>query len=221
MPNKSNDNELIERLARLYTAVVSDALDSIGYRDQVMHHSVRPLDPEMVLAGRARTAWAAEIHHEPPEPWLLQRQLTESLQPGDVVVVGVRETRDSANWGELMSTAARAKGCRGILMDGCLRDSRRVISLGFPCFAIGLTPADDQFRTEWVSIDKPIRCGGVGVQPGDYVLGDRDGVVVVPAKAVEEVLRLAEAKVSKEDVTRVELEQGIPINEVFKKHGTL
>jgi len=221
MTTKNNDKEAIERLGRLYTGVVSDALDKMGYRDQVIHHDVRPLDPKLVLAGRARTAWAAEIHHEPEEPWLLQRQLTESLTPGDVIVVAVRETRDSANWGELMSTAARAKGCHGIVMDGCLRDSRRIIEIGFPTFAVGLTPADDQYRTEWVSIDKPVRCGRVEVKPGDYVLGDQDGVVVVPAKAIEEVLRLAEAKVNKEDATRLELEQGVSISEVYRKHGTL
>src|SRR5574341_2204427 len=197
MTTKTNDKEVIARLGRLYTGVVADALDKMSYRDQVMHHDVRPLDPKMVLAGRARTAWAAEIHREPAEPWLLQRQLTESLTPGDVIVVAVRETRDSANWGELMSTAARAKECHGIVMDGCLRDSRRIIELGFPTFAVGLTPADDQYRTEWVSIDQPVRCGRVAVVPGDYVLGDQDGVVVVPAKAIEEVLRLAEAKVNK------------------------
>ena len=221
MTSQLDDRELIERLKRLYTGVVADALDKIGYRDQVMHRSVKPLDPNMVVAGRARTAWAAEIHHEPAEPWLLIRQMIDSLKPGDVVVVAIRETRDSANWGELCSTAARAKGCHGIVLDGCLRDSRRIIDLGFPAFSIGLTPADDQYRTEWVSIDKPVRCGGVSLQPGDYVLGDRDGVVVVPAKVIEGVLRVGEAKVNREDTTRSELEQGVPLREVFQKHSTL
>jgi 4-hydroxy-4-methyl-2-oxoglutarate aldolase len=221
MEGQPNDSKLIERLSRLYSSVVSDALDSIGHHDQVMDYAVKPLQREMVVAGRARTAWACEIRQAPKEPWLLARQIISSLTPGDVVVVAVRETRNSANWGELMSTAALVKGCRGFVSDGLMRDSRRVIKLGFPAFCIGLTPADDQYRTEWTSIDRPVRCGGVEVRPGDYLLGDQDGVVVIPAEAIEDVLRRAEAKVSKEDTSRSELERGLPINEVYQKHGTL
>jgi 4-hydroxy-4-methyl-2-oxoglutarate aldolase len=221
MTSKPGDIELIERLRRLYSGVVADALDKIKYRDQVMHRDVKPLHADMVLAGRARTAYACEIRHEPEEPWLLTRQMIDSLTPGDVVVVAVRETRDSANWGELCSTAAHAKGGHGVVLDGCLRDSRRIIELGFPAFAIGLTPADDRYRTEWVSIDQPVRCGGVEIHPGDYLLGDRDGVVIVPSAVIDDVLYLAESKLHKEDTTRSELEQGVPLRDVFQKHGVL
>lgn len=219
MPALPRPSEWADRLAKLYTPVVADVLDKLGFRHQSMHSRIRPLWPKAKAAGFAltvQTVPAREI--APAHPYAGELAAVDSLRDGDVLVVS--ESAWSF-WGELLSTAASYRGCRGVVLDGPTRDSTAIQAMGFPVFHVGFHPADSLGRLDVVGHNIPIPCGGVLVHPGDLVLADHDGVVVVPNAAAEEVLRLAEEKVSGENLVRKALSSGMSTTEAFKKYGIL
>ena len=126
-----------------------------------------------------------------------------------------------APWGELLSTAARCRGAVGCVTDGLVRDIRAIRKMGFPLFHGGIGPLDSKGRGKMMAMDVPVRCGGVLVHPGDLVFGDADGVVVIPIDVAEEVIKAATLKISGENNTRAELEQGRLLIDVYKKYGVL
>ena len=145
----------------------------------------------------------------------------DQMKRGDVLVVDVRHDRTSAFWGELLSTACKAKGVRGTVMSGCTRDLWALNQMDFPVFGIGCMPADSKGRADVTAISEPIALDGVMVKTGDYLLGDLDGVVVIPAEAAEEAIRKKKKKIAGENTVREELAAGVPVAEVFAKHGIL
>lgn len=218
------DDEVIGTArAKLYAAVLSDVLDAQGYRHQVLPPHIRPLDEELVLVGRARTGLYRDVYHVPRghNPYELEIALIDDLQPGEVPVLGCGSSGRIAPWGELLTTACRARGANGCLTDGLVRDVKAVRALKFPVFHGGIGPLDSKGRGEVAAIDVPIECAGVTVNPGDLVFGDADGVLVVPQPIVKPTLKLALEKVEGEDRTREELERGALLAEVFKKYGVL
>lgn len=218
------DDEVISTArAKLYAAVLSDVLDAQGYRHQVLPPQIRPLDEALVLVGRARTGLYRDVYHVPRghNPYELEIALIDGLQPGDVPVLACGSSGRIAPWGELLTTACRARGANGCLTDGLVRDVKAVRALRFPVFHGGIGPLDSKGRGEVAAIDVPIECAGVTVNPGDLVFGDADGVLVVPQPIVKPTLKLALAKVEGEDRTREELQQGALLAEVFKKYGVL
>ena len=224
--NSSNDSnrdlELCAFVERnLYTAVVSDSLDQLGVRNQAMREYLRPVHAQCSFAGWARTISCSDIDHIPPEPYALEIEAVDSLQPGEVAVVGTGKSTRNAPWGELLSTAARARGARAAVVDGLVRDVRKIEELGFPVFAAGIKPVDSMGRGVVTAYNVPVECGEVLVHPGDFVCGDYDGVVVVPQAMVKEVIELAADKVRRENNSRVELMQGAYLRDVFARHGVL
>ncbi len=211
---------------RLYSSVLSDVLDDAGHRHQVMRPQVRPLYAGAKVVGRAATMLAIEVSELPPEPYKLLMDLLDGLRPGEVVVGAVEgeavegESR-AALWGELLSTHTRAKGGRGVVLDGLSRDSWGIVDMKFPVFATGLSPADSKGRLEVVAIRSTIPVGGVSVAEGDLVVADDDGCVVVPAAIEEEIVARALEKVSGENTMRDILSKGASIREVFAEHGIL
>jgi len=214
----------LQSIARdLYTAVLSDVLDELGYRDQAMPPSIRPLDDELVMVGRARTGVYREVYSVVPgdNPYALEIALVDDLKDGDIAVLGCGGSTRIAPWGELLSTAARARAAAGCLTDGFVRDIKPIRRMKFPVFHGGIAPLDSKGRGKVAEIDVPIRCGGVAVSPGDLVFGDADGVIVIP-RAIETVaLERAFAKVRGENDTREELEGGARLADVFARHGIL
>ena len=219
-----SDAALLESIARdLYTAVLSDVLDELGYRDQAMPPSIRPLDDALVMAGRARTGIYREVYSVTPgvNPYALEIALVDDLKPGEVAVLGCGGSSRIAPWGELLSTAARARGAAGCLTDGFVRDVKFIRKMSFPVFHGGIAPLDSKGRGMVAEIDVPIHCGGVAVSPGDLVVGDADGVIVVPRAVESAALTKAFAKVRGENDTRAELERGAKLADVFARHGIL
>ena len=206
---------------KLYSAVISDLLDSFGFRNQTMSPAIRPLEPSMVVVGRAKTALATDVHRMPAKPYEKQIEVLDSIQPGEVFVAAVGGSQRSAFWGELMSTATKAAGGRGAVIDGLTRDARPIIELGFPVFATGFRPTDSLGRNEIVEYDVPVECGGVLVQPGDLVFGDVDGLVVVPKELEEKVIQGALEKVQGENAVRDAIAKGMKVSEAFAKYGIL
>ena len=216
------DLELFAHVEKnLYTAVLSDALDDMGIRDRAMREDLRPVIPDLVFAGWARTVSCMDLHYLPEEPYALEIEALDSVLPGEVVVVGTGESKRNAPWGELLSTAALARGARGAVIDGLIRDVKKILTLGFPVFAVGMKPVDSRGRGVVIDYNVPVACGGVTVTPGDLVVADFDGVLAIPAHAVEEAVQRATDKVSRENSTRAELMQGALLRDVYEKYGVL
>src|SRR5919106_4563582 len=218
------DEQLIETVRRaLYAAVLSDVLDGLGYRHQVLPPSIRPLDESLVLVGRARTGLYRDVYHVPPghNPYELEIALIDDLEPGEVPVLACGASGRIAPWGELLTTASLARGAVGCVTDGLVRDTKAIRALQFPVFHGGIGPLDSKGRGEVCAIDVPLECAGVTVNPGDLVFGDADGVVVVPQPVVTQAVKKALEKVEGEDRTREELKQGARLADVFKKYGVL
>jgi regulator of RNase E activity RraA len=218
-----DDEAIASARQRLYTAVLSDVLDSLGYRHQVLPPGVRPLDDRLVLCGRARTGLYRDVYHVPPghNPYELEIALIDDLRPGDVAVLACGGSGRIAPWGELLTTASRARGAQGCVTDGLVRDVKAIRELAFPVFHGGVGPLDSKGRGEVCAIDVPVECAGVAVNPGDLVFGDADGVLVVPQPVVKRTLELALDKVEGENRTRDELLQGAKLADVFRKYGVL
>jgi regulator of RNase E activity RraA len=216
------DIELFDHIqTNLYTAVLSDALDEMGIRDKAMREYIRPLSPDFVFAGWARTILCMDLHHITENPYKLEIEAIDSLLPGEVAVVSTGQSLRNAPWGELLSTAAMARGARGAVIDGLVRDVKKIFSLAFPVFATGIKPVDSRGRGEVVDYNVPVECGGVVVTPGDLIVADYDGVVAVPARVVQEVVQLATDKVARENHSRKELMQGAYLRDVYNKYGVL
>lgn len=215
------DLGLLERLRGLYPAVLSDCLDKIGYRQQVMDPRIRPLYPESVLAGFAATVHCVEVDALPANPdeyYKGELQAVDALTHGDVMVVS---TCNGSYWGELLATASRYRGAVGIVADAYTRDTLKLIEMQFPTFAAGILANDSLGRIEVDQVGVPIQCGGVTVKPDDLLLGDYDGVVVVPSEVAEEAIARAEEKVAGEDLVRDKLAEGMPVWDAFRTYGVI
>jgi regulator of RNase E activity RraA len=213
--------QAVERLSRLYPAVVSDCLDKVGLRQQVMDPHIRPLFPHARVAGVAMTVHCIEVDGAPEDRSLHYKgelQAVDSLRPGDVMVVS---TCRASYWGELLATASRYRGAHGIVADAYTRDTLQLIGMEFPTFVAGISAYDSLGRIDVDQVNVPIDCGGVRVEPNDLILGDHDGVVVVPADAADDVLTMAEEKVSGENLVREKLAEGMPVWEAFQTYGVI
>lgn len=205
----------------LYTAVVSDSLDQLGLRHQAMREYLRPLFPACKFAGWARTIACSDVYHISDNPYDLEIEAMDSILPGEVVVVSTHQSVRNAPWGELMSTAAMARRARGAVIDGLVRDVKKIEELGFPVLAAGIKPVDSIGRGIVTDYNVPVACGEVIVQPGDFVFADYDGVVVVPRDRTIDALTLARDKVVRENKSREELLRGAYLRDVYNKYGVL
>jgi regulator of RNase E activity RraA len=211
--------ELVERT--LYTAVVSDSLDQLGVRHQAMAEYLRPVHRQCKFAGFARTIACSDVYHVVDDPYAMEIEAVDSLLPGEVAIIGTQKSKRNAPWGELLSTAAKARGARGAVADGLIRDVDKIEELGFPVFAAGIKPVDSMGRGLVTAYNVPVECGDVIVQPGDLIFADYDGVIAIPAAMVTEVIALATDKVQREDGSRAELMAGGYLRDVFRKYGVL
>ncbi len=218
----AEDLKFFEHIEKnLYTAVVSDSLDEIGYRDQAMRKEFRPLHPDFKCAGWARTIQCEDVFEIPDDPYGLEIEAIDSLLEGEVVVVSTGDSERNAPWGELLSTASKARKARGAIIGGLVRDVQKIQELNFPVFATGIKPVDSKGRGIVIDYNTPIECGGVKISPGDLVFADFDGVVVIPAAVVPEVIESATDKVTRETGSRRELMEGGYLADVYRKYGVL
>jgi 4-hydroxy-4-methyl-2-oxoglutarate aldolase len=222
MPTFDDDQALLDWVARtLYSAVHSDACDAAGYRDRALAPDIRPLDEAIVLVGRAKTVVWAPMFHVPDRPYDKEIAAVDSLRPGEVFVMAVGRSQTIVPWGELLSTATLARGGRGAVLDGLVRDSTRIKAMGLPVFCAGRRPYDSCGRGTVVDHDVPLSLDGVTVEPGDLVFGDADGAIVIPRIAEAEILDRAWTKVAGENVTRDALRAGMSLADVYRTHGIL
>ena len=205
----------------LFSAVVCDALDSIGLTHQSPRLPLRPMTTDAVLVGRCKTTLWAEMFHEDPNPYELELQAIDSLCPDDVFIAAASGSLRSGIWGELLSTAASHRGCKGVIVDGAVRDLRQMREMEFPVWARETSMYDSKNRNRVVEVNVPVEMEGVTFTPGDLVVADVDGEVVVPQEVEKEVINLAWEKIHNENDFRTSVKNGMSTTEAFKRHGVL
>jgi 4-hydroxy-4-methyl-2-oxoglutarate aldolase len=208
----------------LYSAVISDVLDSLGYPRQAMRPFVRPLDDAAVLFGPARTGlFMPRFNVEDGEnPYEIEIEMIDDLNPEDIAVFACNgPTERITPWGELLTTAALQRGAAGFVSDGLVRDVKAIRKTGFPVFHGGIGPLDSKGRSKMMARDIPVECAGVETKAGDLIFGDVDGVVVIPRDIASDVVGEALAKIEGENTTRDEIKKGVLLGDVYRKYGVL
>ncbi len=213
--------ELAELRRVLRSALVSDALDALGRRQQCLGWDIRPLDETGVLVGHAFPCTASAVSEPSPSPYVGLLRALDAVGPGEVLVVATGRTGVGAVWGELLSTACAARGSVGAVTDGLVRDVDQVRRLGFPVHARGTVPYDSHGRYEITSVREPVIIDGVPIDPGALVVADVDGVVVVPAELESEVLRRVITKAEGESEFRRRVVAGMLPSRAFAETGVL
>ena len=209
-----------ERLAAVPTAALVDVMDDIGLREQTLPPSIRALAAGSSLAGEAFTVEGRPSEHGDWDGAIRKTlAMLGAVPSGHVAVYQCHHDR-SAHFGELSATSLQSRGVAGCVIDGGCRDVRLIEAIGFPVFARFVTPEDSTWRWEVTATQVPIAIGTVRVEPGDWVVGDEDGVVIVPAKVAEEVLVAAEAKVGTENLVRDAVRDGMTPLDAFDRYGT-
>jgi 4-hydroxy-4-methyl-2-oxoglutarate aldolase len=216
-----SDAELFELIkTQLYTPVVGDILDQYGCFHQFLPPAVRPLRNDMKIAGRAMPVLQMDVFGPQKNMFGLMTQALDDLKPGEIYIA-TGGTMQSANWGEIMTAAARTRGAVGAVVNGYHRDTPRVLEQNWPVFSRGHWAQDSGPRMKVVDFRCRIEIEGTVVEPGDIVFGDIDGVVIVPARLEREVMTKALEKARAEKTVRKEIEAGMSSTAAFKKHGVL
>lgn len=204
-----------------YSAAFSDACDRLGRRGQTLGPGVVPHTcASKTLVGWARVARSVPVDQPPDPPYGAEIAFLDSLAPGEVVMATAGGA-PAALWGELFSAAALARGARGAVVDGLMRDRDRVEALGFPVHATGTRPTDSLGRVSLADTAGPAVVGGVSVSNGDLVVADADGVVVVPRELVERVVALALEKSVSERKGLALLRGGALLADVWGRYRVL
>jgi regulator of RNase E activity RraA len=205
----------------LYAAVVSDALDGLGYRRQSPRVALPAWTRKGLLVGRCKTTLWADMYHDDPRPYELELKAVDACRPEDVLIAAAGGSVHSALWGELLSTAASRRGCIGAIVDGAIRDVVPMSRMGFSVYARATSVYDSLNRQRVIDLDVPVEIGGVVFHPGDLVFADDDGVVVVPQVVETEAIRRAWKKVHSENLVRDAIRGGMLATEAFQRFGVL
>jgi regulator of RNase E activity RraA len=201
-----------ERLARLDSCAVSDALDRLGLSGAAS--GIRPLTGTHKIAGRVVTVKLVPAEGRKSKQHLATAAI-EASGPGDVLVIQHRSRQDCAGWGGILSRAAKTRGVEGTLVDGSVRDVDESREIGYPVFARGVIPTTARGRIVEEGWNIPVDIGGVEVNPGDYAIADGSGVVFVPKWRIEEALLAAEEIAAKERAMAEAVESGKPVSRVM------
>ena len=212
---------------RLFTAVIGDVMDVEGLTRQFLPPEVRGLEPDMVVVGRAMPVLEADCagdavgHSGKTDPFGLMLRALDDLKK-DEVYICTGASRRYALWGEMMSTRAKALGAAGAVLGGFHRDTRGILGLGFPVFSEGAYAQDQRLRGRVIDFRCAIEFeNGVVVGPGDVVVGDIDGVLVIPSAHVTEIVHAALKKVEGEEAVRALIEKGMTTQAVWEKTGIM
>lgn len=215
------DQQLFEEMRRhLFTAIIGDILDMHGYHHQFLMPECRPLRPEMVVCGRAMTVHETDVTEPVDPPFGLMLRALDSLKADEVYIASGSSPR-YALWGELMSTAARARGAAGAVLAGYTRDTNGILELNFPVFCYGSYAQDQRGRGTVTDFRVPLNIDGVQINPGDIVFGDVDGVVILPQEVEADVVAQALEQVKKEKTAKSLLASGVSAERVFSETGVL
>lgn len=208
-------------LDNLYSAVICDALDSLGYRHQAFTSQFQHYTGITRITGRCKTTLWTDMYHKDENPYELELQAVDSCRPGEILICAAGGSDRSGIWGELLTTAAMNSGCKGVIVHGCVRDIEKMRAMNFPVFATAKSPYDSQNRQRVVDIDINVEIDNVVCKPGDLIFGDEDGIVVIPQEIEEDAIKKAEEKVNAENISRDAIRAGMKASEAYKKYGVL
>lgn len=231
-----DEHEMLELMKeRLYTPVVGDILDQMGYSHQFLPAAIRPLTSQVYyrddipagetcnrrnkIAGYAMTVLENDIFEAPKKPFGYMTEALDDLKPGEIYVA--TGAHNSALWGELLTASAKARGAAGAILDGYVRDTPKVIEQNFPVFCNGTWAQDSSIRTYVFDWRCPIEIGQVAIRSGDLLFGDVDGVLVIPRQIAPEVVGRALEKAATEKTMRRAVESGMLVTEAFARFGVL
>ena len=189
--------DYIKELSQFSAATIHEALGKQGNLPPV----IKPISPKMKVCGPAYT-----VKTMPRDNILLHRAYAYA-KPDDVIVANCSDFYEAGYWGDLMSLGAKTKGINGLVIDGCVRDADDIEAMGFNVFSRGLCIRGTSNHGDG-TLNEPIIIGEVLINPGDIIVGDRDGVVVVPQNRIEEVIEKATARETKEENVRKQLREG-------------
>jgi len=209
-------DELCKRFRQLYVPAIADVLDTAGLWHQVMT-DVLPLSLDMTVAGVAFTALGRPERSTDRTKRMGARMIDE-LSTGEVAVFDCSDDRTVGHWGELLTNGALARGAVGAVVDGGVRDTQAILKLDFPVFHKFRSARDAKGRWNVVDMQLPIICGGVPVHPGDIIVGDSDGVVVVPREMAWDVLVESERTVEVETEIRHRVRAGEPVGDLYQQY---
>ena len=214
-----NTPTLVERLSKLYTGAVHDVLRGMGHANCVLPSHLRPLDPALKVAGPAWTVSGHIDHSISRHDSLLGWTTLLSKAPSGHVVVCQPHNQEIALMGELSAETLKNKGVLGYVVDGGCRDTDFILALGFPVVHTFFTPSDIVARWQPDRYGEPLTIGSVTIHSGDHVLGDRDGVVVIPQALVAEVVEKTEAVALTENQVREAIRSGMDPVKAYLKYG--
>lgn len=221
MTEWQTENELYALMKKnLYTPVVGDILDGMGFYHQFLPPEIRPILPAMKLAGKAMTVLMIDVFGPQKKPFGLLTEALDQLQPNEIYLATGGSGR-CAYWGELLTATARMRGSVGAVLDGWHRDTPQVLSQNWPVFSRGAYAQDSSVRTQVVDFRGTIEIGQVTIHDGDLIFGDVDGVLVIPQSISEEVCTKALEKARGEKLVRKAIEGGMSATDAFKKFGIL
>ena len=218
MPNTLSDNEIAAVLETAYTGAVYDALRELGHHNCTLPSDIRPVDPDKVLAGKIWTCSGVISADATQDGSLLSwTGMLSAATPGSVVVC---QPNDStiAHMGELSAETLKFRGVKGYVVDGGNRDTDFILRLGFPVCCRYLTPSDIVARWVIDSMGEPITIGDVEITTGDFVIADRDGVVIIPRSLASDVARHVKDVMSEENELRSMILDGMDPQEAYLKY---
>jgi len=214
-----DDEELFAVMKKeIYTGVLCDMLDTIGYSHQYLPHQIQALRPTDVMVGRAFPTIICDVYGEQEKPLGLLAEATDHIGKNEIYIVTGGDRRCSY-FGEIMTATIRKNGGVGAVIDGYIRDTRQVLEQNFPVFSMGHDAQGSIYRNQVIRYGCPVEIGNIRVKPGDLIFGDIDGVVVIPQEIEEKAISVTLAKVRGEKDTRSAIEKGMSAVEAIKQFG--
>ena len=195
---KTPQSKIIEELRKVSTGNIADAVDEVTGRRGFMYHDVKPIFKSKIVGPAATALLRPVLKTDKTEYPNYALQILDEAPAGSILVYVLEDGLETAGIGNLMSTTAKVRGLAGAVIDGGARDIEEIEAIGFPVFSRSVTPATSVGRYVSVAKQVPVTCAGVLVRPGDYIVGDRDGVVVVPVEKIPEVIKLIQSYDDKE-----------------------
>lgn len=216
-----NENEMFSLIKeKLYTPVVGDILDELGYYHQFLPQDIRPLQSNMKISGKAMTVLMQDVFDKQEKPFGYLTEALDQMNENEIYLATGGSKR-CAYFGELMTATAKTRGGVGAIVNGPHRDTPQILTQDFPIFSCGCYAQDSSVRTQVVQYRCKIEIGQVTINDGDILFGDVDGVVVIPKGIAKEVIFKSLEKAKGEKVVRAAIENGMTATAAFKKYGIL
>ena len=207
---------IYKKASKFSTTNISDALDALGLASGIT--GILPAFDCPKLFGPIATIKMTAAGQTPSKSHIGIKAIVSAAK-GDIIVIDNGGRKDVSCWGEILSYAAKSQGVSGVVIDGAFRDIDDIKLLGFPVYARGVVPVTARKRIMEIETNTIIQCGGVQVRPGDFIMADGNGVVIIPLEKFNEVLKKAEELFNKEQAMIREIKEGSPIDVVDKKYG--